>query len=219
MTFNLSEHDAFVKRHGEKVSLYKGYLCPCGSSRDAGRAKPTCTLCHGTGTKYDAPVSMTGIITGVERQKSLLEAGILQPGDLQLGLSPYEHIMLTDGDLIELSSWTRGQPFEGEIVQRGVDSLTDVLLYKSKQVFKCFSVDPNTDAETVYAEGTSFTVAGNLLTWVEGQPQPDPETFYSIKYAALFSWVVLRSPSDRYEQATNIGQKVYLRLRHLVLKS
>lgn len=164
-------------------------------------------------------MTLTGIVTGVSRQKSMLEAGILQPGDLQLGLSPYEKQILSDGDMIELSTWKQGQPFDGEIVQRGMDSLTDVLLYKTKRVFKCFSVDPNTDQETVYVEGTRFTVAGNLLTWIDGQPQPDPETFYSIKYTALFSWVCFLPPMDRYEGAVNLGQHIFLRLKHLGVKS
>lgn len=216
--FTLSEHTAFIQKHGEKVNWFKGYLCPCGASGDAARANANCTFCNGTGTRYDAPKELIGIVTGVQKEKSLLEAGIALPGDLLLGLGPFEKNLLSSNDLIEMSNWKRGQPFEGELIQRSPEGPTDTLLYRAKEIFRCFSIDTNTQTETIYQNGTDFTVSGNVLTWIDGQSQPPAESIYSINYSALFSYCVFLPPQDRYEGGVNLGQKVLLRLRHLVVK-
>jgi hypothetical protein len=216
--FSLVEHHQFLTRHAEQLSWYKGFLCPCGSARDAARANANCTLCHGAGTRYDAPKELLGIVTDVTKQKTLLEAGIALPGDLLLGLSPFEKNLLSSNDLIEMSQWKRGQPFEGELLERSPEGPTDTLLYRAKEIFRCFSIDPNTQTETVYQHGTDFTVSGAVVTWIDGRPQPPAESIYSINYSAVVSYHVFVPPQDRLEGAVNLGQKALLRAKHVVVK-
>lgn len=214
--FDLPLHHEFVIRKGERLLLSQSRMCPCGTTPDANRARITCSLCQGLGVQYAAPVKIVGIVTGIHREKSLLESGIAQPGDLVLGLSPFSPVTLSDYDLIEFT-WPEGQPFQGELVTRSADGPTDILAYKVAQMQACLSVDPETDAVTQYQEGVNFTVSGRELTWIADQPQPAADSIYSVKYMARYSWIVFISPQDRRERGVNLGAKAILRLRHLTV--
>ena len=215
--FNIADHHDFVQRHGESVRWYRGSQCPCGSLGDANRSRTTCIHCVGTGTRYEAPKTLTAIVTGVTRDKNLLDAGVADPGDCLMGLSPRETEMLSDWDMIELQ-WEQGQPFEGDVLIRG-SGATDVLSYPPKKIFSCVQIDATTQVLTSYVEGVNFTVAGRVLTWTVAQPQPAVGQAFSIKYSAVFQWIVFRSPFDRREQDVNLGQRVLLKKRENVRRS
>lgn len=215
VTFDIGAHDAFVQRHSDAFRWYRGSLCPCGATPDANRSRVTCLHCNGTGTRYEAPVIMNGIITGVERYKALLESGFLEPGDLQLGLSPLEPNILSPGDMIEIN-WTHGQPYEGDVLKRGAGSNVDLLSYPPVDIFSCVSIHPTTQALTSYVSGANFTVSGRALTWISVAPSAGQN--YSIKYTALFQWIAFRPPMDRMEQNVSLGQWMFLRKRNLAIK-
>lgn len=298
--FSLPEHHAFVMRHGQRLLHYTSSLCPCGATPDANRSKVTCNLCGGLGLQYGEPQEMTALVTSINREKHLLEAGIAQPGDLVLSPSPYESQVIADWDSIEILD-DRGQVFQGELIKRGVNSLSDLLAYKVVNVLDCHSVtnaplvivfnDQETtdhwavtfgaaitfeatvdvgvsgwitgdtewlgffsgvpllvnteivdavekpadllvtvENETLnytepmpalrridYVEGEDFTIDERILTWVAGKKQPPAEGIYSIKYTAKFAWVAYNSQQDRADAEDDIGSRVFLRLRHLVM--
>lgn len=217
-TFDIPAHHAFVQKHGDQIRWYRGLFCPCGATPDANRARTTCIHCFGTGIRYEAPVILTGIVTQVTRDKALMESGFADPGDLKLGLSPLETNILSEWDMIELQ-WDKGQPFMGDLISRGTGSLIDVLSYPAKEIFSCTRIDATTQAIIAYASGVNFTISGRTLTWIVGQPQPAAGQVYSIKYTAIFQWIVFRSPFDRYENGTSLGQRTLLRKRALVFKA
>lgn len=215
--FNINSHVDFIARHGAQLLRYPSLPCPCGSTVDGARSRFVCPLCKGTGVRYETATTLTGIITGIAREKMLLEAGIAQPGDAVLGLSPLETQMVTDWDMVEPANWTQGQPYSGELVQRG-SGATDTLVYKAKQVLNCHSVHPTTFVITNYAVGTDFTVANDVVTWIVGRPQPAADAIYSIKYAAIFSYIVFTIPQDRYDAEISLGLKALLRPRHIAIQ-
>lgn len=174
--------------------------------------------CNGLGIRYEDPLEIVGIVTGVTREKALLEAGVADPGDLLFGPSPFEHNILSDWDMIELQ-WKQGQPFQGELMKRGLSGPSDILDYTPKQIFSCESIEPNTQALTNYTEGVNFSVSGVTLTWTTGQPQPAPGQVYSIKYTAVFQWICFVSPFDRFEKDSNLGQRCLLRKRSAITKA
>lgn len=214
--FSIGSHNQFVQDHGELLTYFQGVPCACGTTIDGARSRFVCPLCKGSGTRYEAGKPLRGIVTGITREKVLVEAGILQPGDAILGLAPSEREMVTDWDMVEPSQWGRGQPYSGELVQRGTGA-TDVLMYKAKQVQSCTSVTPDAFAIIPYVHGVDFTVAGDVVTWLVGRPQPDIESIYSIKYTAIFSYIVFTIPQDRYDKNVSLGQKILIRPRAIAL--
>lgn len=215
--FNLAAHHVFLQEHGETLSYYRGLPCPCGQTVDAARVRYVCPLCKGTGIRYETAVPLVAIITGISREKSLLEVGIAQPGDAVMGLSPFETQMVTDWDMVEPTSWGRGQPYSGELVERQAGA-TDVLVYKAKEILNCHSVHPTTFVITNYAVGTNFSVADDQVTWIVGQPQPAVGTIYSIKYAAVFAYIAFVIPQDRYDNMDSLGGRCLLRPRHIAIQ-
>jgi hypothetical protein len=215
-TFNLRDHHLFVTRHGDTVQHRQAMKCPCGATPDANRARFSCPVCLGLGFRYSAPVSLIGLVTGVRHERDLVIAGVAAPGDCMLGLSPYETRVLGDWDCIRLS-WADGEPYDGDVLTRGIDTMADALTYDVKAVTAVFSVDPNTGAITTYVSGTDFVIAGRTLTWQAGEAMPTPGTAYTAAYRAIFEWVCFVAPLQRYERGTKLGQRALLRKRHLAL--
>jgi len=214
--FDLGAHHAFVARHGEIVEWSRATLCPCGlgANKDAGRSRPTCPVCHGFGFRYMNPTNLTGIITAVRFDKQQVEGGIAEPGDLYLGLSPYDASNISDYDSFRLPGWNVGHTYEGEI-QRRQQVGGDVLNYEVKKVYECYVVDQPTGIITSFTTPDDFTVTGRTLSWVTGHG-PAVDQMYSIKYNALFEWIAFVTPVQRMEQGINLGTKALLRKRHAV---
>ena len=204
--FNQILHADFVTRHGEEFTWFRAVTCPCVIDGDRTRPSPICNVCNGEGRVFLAGSSKVGIITDVRREKSLIEAGLLQPGDLKLGMSPLEgdDQMISPGDQVEIS-WSQGQPVESEVLTRDIELGVDRLKFPVRHVFSCLSVDSEAGTSTVYGEGVHFTVSGQLVTWIN-VVQPPPGTKYSIAYAANHRWDVFEPTQDRRETGDNLPQ-------------
>jgi hypothetical protein len=217
MEFDQILQNSFVldptQGHGETLNWQRANKCPCTvNDNDSNRALFSCAVCGGVGWVYEAPVSLVAIITGVRNEKNLLDAGIIDIGDLLMGMAPAETHLISDWDLIQMT-WPQGQPYEGDVRTRG-DGPTDKLSYAPIQIYNCFAVDPVAGTIKPYVQGVDFTVSGRIITWIRDLPTG---TRYSIKYTTNFVWVAFVTPADRYDKGVTIGQKVFLRKRHVVL--
>ncbi len=215
MPFNNSRFDSaidsqFLGTAGQLVSLYRAMQCPCSS--DPSRAVNTCVLCGGLGRFYpDPPVQKTVIITRVEQDNpDLIATGLAVPGDLVMSEPMGDPYPAEQYDLIT-PQWG-GQPFDGQIITRG-SGATDKLFYHAVSVDRCLSVNPATGAITSYTPGADFTFSGRTITWIN---PPAAGVVYSVRYSALYNYVVFPPAFLRREGGTDIGAKVLLRKRHLV---
>jgi hypothetical protein len=135
-------------------------------------------------------------------------------GDLHLGLSPYDFSQISDWDMFRFLARPRGTAYDGDTRVRDSDSPSDFLTYEVKAVHTCFSVDPVSQVVVPYLEGTDFTVAGRVITWLSGRG-PAPRSKYSVKYHASFDWIAFVTPMERYDGEESIGSHALLRKRHL----
>ncbi|MHB1418286.1 MAG: hypothetical protein ACYCX4_01675 [Bacillota bacterium] len=209
---NTPKHNDFIRRRGEWVIWQPAVKCPCGSSPD--RANINCPVCGGLGVFHREGKEIRGLVTGVEQEKKLLEAGIAIPGDMIFS-QEVGGVKLSDYDMIKLT-WKDGIPFEGQIVSRATGSATDTLYYEAKDISQCLAINETTGEITDYILDTDFSVSGKTITWLTGGKKPANGAKYSIKYSAVFEWLVFLPPFPRVERGTDIGQKVLLRKRHIV---
>ena len=214
--FSLPAHHDFVLRHAEAVRISRAHKCACGARPDANRANVNCQACFGAGYLYDPPYVTRGAVIGIQAQRIMLETGVADLGDLLLSLSPFEPEQIRDWDKVEIVGWDDGELFSGEVLVRGGGPY-DRLTYEPVVFHKAFTVFPSTGVITMYVEGTSFTLAGRNLTWVPGQPQPTYMQTYTADYSPRYEWVAFNPQVHRYEQAENLGQRVLLKRRHVVL--
>lgn len=214
--FDLAKHHDFVNRHGDTVLWMKATKCACGVEPDPSRANVNCRACHGTGTRYATPVALRGLVTGVTgREKALIEAGVLDPEDLTLGLSPFETNRLSDYDLVRLT-WLTGFPYEGDVLVRG-DPGPDRLRFDPVSVTEVSTVDPETGTITRYESGRDYVVTGRFLAWQTGVDAVTPLVgqAYTVAYIVQPDYIVFTSPMERRPGGVNLGQLLRLRKRHL----
>ncbi len=218
--FNLKDHARFVKDRGESVTWYRMTPCPCSEGGDMGRSNLICPYCLRTGQRYEAGQEIVAVITGINRQRAWLESGMATPSDLVMSLSPQESARVSDWDIVELSGWDAGQVTQGEIIKRSPLGLTDQLQFQGVSALSCYSIDPETLAvQQTYEQGLDFALSGKTLTWFGSpRPLPEPESFYSLKYTALYQWVVFSPPGDRFDRGVSLGDKVMLRQRQTAMR-
>lgn len=220
-SFTQLDHDAFVAKHGERLAWRRASKCPCGVTEDPQRIRPSCKVCHGFGFRYSDPQTIIGLVTGVQHQKTLLQIGVVMIGDLMLGLSPLDFTQIADWDSFKFLARDVGTPYDGDLRVRDADGPLDYLTYEAKQVYTCFSIDPVTQLETTYVQGTDFTVSGRELTWLPktggGFKGPQARQKYSVKYSAEFDWIAFVTPMTRYDGEESIGMRAILRKRHLAV--
>lgn len=153
------------------------------------------------------------MVVGMRHEKALLQAGVAQPGDMILSLSPFERNQVADWDRIRLT-WLDGQPYSGDLVIRR-DYGADRLVYDPKTIYSVTQVEPRDGAITTYREGVHFTRDGRKITWIDGQPQPNRGEVYAVSYAVTtYDWIAFVEPMARFERGTSLGTKVLLRKRH-----
>lgn len=217
-TFNVRQQNGMIERHGDFVSYFPGRKCSCSTDLDTNRGNPNCRVCLGLGYYYGTSQTLFGLVTGITSQKMLMEAAIALPGDMVFSQRMMEPIPATDMDMIRLSDWD-GQPYEGDILQRGAGT-TDRLVYLATDIVSVAQSDPELGTVQTFVEGTDFThaVLSDQLVWLNNA-QPGEGTSYSVKYLALFDWIVLAPPNQRYERGTPLGNRVLLRKKHIVLRS
>lgn len=216
--FNIRQQQDFIRRHAEWVNYSVGMKCTCTLSQpsylpDANRANPNCQACHGLGWVWIDKGRIQGLVENITQQKELLQAGIAAPGDLLL--SPELSVTLSDYDKIQLT-WKEGIPYEGQLVTRSGTSDSDKVNYSILEIPQggIILVNASTGEITQYTLNTDFTFSGKLIKWIGNSPPVG--SVYSVKYAALVDWIVFAPPQPRRERATNLGQRVILRKKHVV---
>lgn len=218
MPFNNSTFDSLIdskyfEAKSDIVKQYRSILCPCGGN--PAQSLNTCVLCGGTGRIYpDPPVIKKVILSRVEQSApELVAQGIAVAGDLIMSEPIGDNIPAEQFDII-IPQWG-GMPFDGQIVQRGSGNI-DNLYYQAVSIDKCISVDSAAGTITNYIPNVDFTYSGNTITWLTSN-RPATGSYYSVRYTALFEYVVFEPALVRRERNTNIGARALLRKRHLVL--
>lgn len=216
-TFDPRLQNSLFDTAGDYVDWFPGRRCSCTATLDANRGDSNCRVCRGLGYYYVTSSRILGLVTGINSQKQLLESAIALPGDMVFSQRMMDPTPLTDMDMIRLT-WD-GQPFEGELIVRS-DGTTDTLLYPATTLISVAQSDPVSGIVTVYTEGPDFTHAtnGTQLVWTNTGLIPAQASTYAVKYLAIFDWVVLTPPNQRYERGTPLGNRVLLRKKHIVLR-
>jgi hypothetical protein len=222
--FNNSSFDPrqdwrFVSEKGDWVEWLAARKCSCSDEADANRANPTCLVCSGTGTFWVAPVWIEGIVGSISNSRMLLESGIGLPGDLTFSAKMMDDSRLADRDILKLSDWDGGEAYEGELVRRHTASDSDRLIYDAMEITAVTRSDPDLGTITSYVENTDFVHATNsdTMVWTTNGVRPAVGSVYSVRYRPRFSYIVFTPPAERRERGTNLGQRVILKKRHLVL--
>lgn len=222
-TFDTRQDWRFIREKGDYVEWSAARKCSCSDEMDANRANPLCKICSGTGTWYEAPVWIEGLVANISNSKMLMEAGIALPGDLVFSARMLDDARLADRDLIKLSDWEGGEAYEGELVRRSSVLDVDRLIYNAVELQAVTQSDPDLGTVASFVEGTHFTHATNsdTLDWTLGITNvlvtPAIGSVYSVRYRPHFSYIVFVPPAERRERGTNLGQRVVLKKRHLVL--
>ncbi len=218
--FDIPLHQAFVQGHGQTLTYYKASQCPCAIAPyapDSNRTLLSCKVCLGFGYLYNAPITITGLITGIRNAKDLVDAGIAGAGDLVLGMAPGA-LFIGDYDIVNISNLPVS--FTGAINIRGAGS-TDTVPFRLSQMFRVFSVIPSTGVVHDYVQGTDYTVSGRTITWINTTnvtTNLPAGTSYSINANVFFDWVCFASPMERIDTpSTNLGQRVLLRKRDITI--
>jgi hypothetical protein len=212
MPLNNTRHSPEIQRrldrdHGEYISHYPVIKCSCQA--DGEHPKPTCKVCGGSGRVYGRMKRQKGLIGGITAQdKALLVAGIAMPGDLIFSPALGARTVLHDYDMVRLAY---GLPHDGDLLTRG----NDRLLYLPTAIIAVERHNPFTGLTTSYLPGIHFTVSGRAITWAPDYGPAHGE-LYSVRYDALFDWVVYPGVTlPRIKRGHYLGQRVLLRKRHL----
>jgi hypothetical protein len=217
----------FIRGHAERALWYQGVWCPCTTVQattgtpqalpDPSQADPTCQACGGTGWLFPNPSTLIhGVVSSVVQDKDLADFGMEVNGELVFSQDPGAP-RLCDLDLIVLPDWTSGIPSMGQLVTRG-SGASDNLFYTAMQIEGIWTVNPATGVSTSYTPNTDFTWSGKTVTW-QGSHVPPAGTVYTVRYHPRYEWSVVVPPMPRYERATDLGQRVVLRKRHIVLQN
>lgn len=218
----------FIRAHGETLQWYQGAWCSCTTVEqnrglattlpDPSFADTNCKVCGGTGWMFpNAAQTIRGVISAVTQDKDLADIGLEVNGELVLSQEPGGP-RLSDLDIIRIPSWTKGIPSMGQLVWRGPLTSEDSLFYNVQQIGGVWQANPATGVITAFKEGTDYTFSGRTITWTNGGLSPALGTAYSVRYDPLYEWAVFVPPMPRYERNTDLGQKVVLKKRHLVLQ-
>lgn len=201
--------DNFVREEGELVYHYAAIVCPCQD--DKGMPDPNCKLHELGGYRYVDGRQITGLITGIENRKELMASGLFLPADCLF--SPLSEEKIAEHDKI-VFTWPL--PFSGDVVLRSDIEDFDYLSYEADKAMVCIGDDENA---TRYYEGVDFQLDGKKIIWEwEGKEgaKPDVGTRYSIRYKAFIEWIAFIPPSNRVSHGFDIGDKVFLRRKHLL---
>lgn len=194
------------------VTVYKMAPCPCGATPESPN-NINCAACGGTGFLYPTPPRETvALVSQIDLHTHLMEQGLAQPGDLLLSTQPGA-VHLDPFDLC-LIRWGPGLPVTGEVLVRGTGA-TDHLPYRAVTVEGAWTVDSATGQITTYALDRDFTVTDHTVTWIGRAPAAG--TSYTLRYSADFEWVVFDPPDQRLAFGVDLGQRVIVRKRFLVL--
>lgn len=215
---NMAAQSDFLRKHGEWILHSLAMKCNCSilptgaDYPDSNRANPNCVTCKGLGMFWMERKSIWGAVQSVNQQKDLLMTGVATPGDLVL--SPDPRYLISDYDKITME-WREGIPYEGELVIRSSTGSKDTTNYQIVNIIACTQVSPDTGDVTTFNSGIDFTFSGKEITWIGNAPAAN--SFYAIKYSAVVEWICFAPPQPRMERGTNLGQRVVMRKKHMIV--
>lgn len=228
VNFDFYFHHDFIDERGTMVIWETAIRCPCrvedpfAGGIDNGKDQirlPYCPKCGGIGLLFVNPVMVKGLLTGMNTQRTLVETGVLQPGDAIFGLGPYhEHMAM--GDRLTM---THPQAIDdGQVIVRNAALLgnnlqlninlrenEDRLWYRAARVIYCVDEDGKT-----YQEGADFEIDGSkIIRWSDSRPRD--KKAYTVKYEGFLEYIVFAPPMERRDTEDDLGQKVLLKRKHV----
>ena len=202
------------------LKVYRGTYCPCatpapGTQPDPGQGDPTCPLCQGLGLMYpNNAIDIQCLLTDAANDKSLLQAGLAEPGQMQAATPPGgPHLGLWD---LCLLPWPPGIPDQGQLIVRGNGS-TDETWYRLEAMGGIWS-EPNGELHT-YQQGIDYSWSGRTITWLSSGTAPSAGQTYSVRYAARYEWIVAYAPQVVVLWGQDLGMRGILKKRHEVFPS
>ena len=208
MAINVAAADSFTEDEGEVVRHLVGMRCWCIGGD--GQPDPNCNQHELGGYLYVDEKQITGLVTSISYQKDLRESGIFAPGDCIF--SPTSDITVSEMDKI-IFTWPEVYG-PGDPLVRGRDNF-DQLYYEAVKAIFC--IDEN---RVRYFEGTDFRFNGKTIEWQwDGKPtagkQPAIDIRYTIKYKGYLEWIAFVPPMTRISVGVDMGNKVFLRKKHM----
>ena len=201
--------DNFVQEEGELVRHLIGIKCWCHGAD--GQPDPNCTEHEIGGWIYVDERKIVGLVTAISYHKEMMETGVFMPGDCVF--SPLSDDKVSEGDKI-IFTWPL--PYgQGDPLVRG-SSGSDTLYYEATKAIFCID-----ERKVRYREGLDFRLAGKSIEWDwNGKPdegkKPAFGTRYTIKYQGYLEWIAFVPPITRISSGADMGEKVMLRMKHLV---
>jgi len=201
--------DRFVQDEGEQVRHLIGIKCWCHGAD--GQPDPNCTEHENGGWIYVDERKIVGLVTAISYHKEMMETGVFMPGDCVF--SPLSDDKISEGDKI-IFTWPL--PYgQGDPLVRG-SSARDTLYYEATKAIFCID-----EQKVRYKEGLDFRLAGKSIEWDwNGKPdegkKPAFGTRYTIKYQGYLEWIAFVPPITRISSGADMGEKVMLRMKHLV---
>lgn len=200
--YNARRTADFIRKNGVTVRWERGIKCPCLT--DDLKPSLACMLCFGHGYAYpgDEVILMRGLLTSMQSQDPITQAGLLQTGEMQF--TPPAGVRMDDGDRLTLLQFDRR---ESEVVDRGsgdrealrhLEPIKIVAVYERREVageHVLHRFDPE-----------SYRLEGRSVVWVldeEGSPVDAPARFgqYTVQYDYRPKYMVHRLQDPRYRGA------------------
>jgi hypothetical protein len=228
--WNFPITEGLINNRGEDVIHETGMRCICVvEDTMAGQIKQVavprrrvivgCPRCNGDGYIFRNPRKVTAMITGISETRERLEQGWSEPGDCIMSVRPGYQV--TAGDMV---TFTWGQPVpDGQVLIRGAGQASenssretglapneDRLWYAGSDSIWCEDEDGNT-----YTDGDFRLDGSKIITWLGRQPADGKR--YVIKYNAYLEWIAFQHPNVRRDRGRDLGGRVMLRKRHVVL--
>ncbi len=231
INFNKRSFDGQINNRGTDVIHEIGLRCTCESGDSYGsyieqthainrRSGFNCERCMGDKTIFRDPKKIIGMITSIKENKIIHEAGWLMPGDCIF--SPKLNYIISAGDLI---TFTHIHPIpDGQVITRGaanmegnaslttyLDDDEDRLEYHAHDGIWCEDEDGVT-----YQNNYDYLLdSSKIIKWIGASPAKGK--VYTIKYRGYLEWVAFTPPSERVDRSDDLGQKVFLRKRHIAI--
>lgn len=193
-----------LKHVGQRLLWRQSFMCPC-VIEFSGAADTSCTLCHGKGRMWNAPVESVAGVTRQGVDSQFQDFGAMEQGDLTLTV-PNSAACYDMGKFDRITLLNSTDVFSRVLTRGDNDRLLDIPVQSVTRVFW------RNAAKTGIVEGGIPTVGeGGALTWASGEP--DAGVQYSITGIKFDEYYVYSSlPSDRNEhQGAALPKRVALR--------
>lgn len=228
--WNFPQTEGLINNRGEDIIHETGMRCTCNvedtmagmiQQPHVSRRHRTvgCPVCNGDGFIWRNARKTVALITNISERRERMEAGWAEPGDCIMSVRPGYQV--TAGDMI---TFTWGQPLaDGQVIIRGAGTASensarnthlaaneDRLWYCASDAIWCEDQDGHT-----YKDGDFRLDSSKVITWLGNQPAVGKR--YVLKYNAYLEWVAFMPPNVRRDRNRDLGARVALRKRHVVL--